>query len=591
MICNSPSGIYHYALPFSPSKSWLRECYSTELLQEVKVVKGLQAEWGTCSRTVSFDDAPRALACWGNLVAVGFRSGNIITLDAITGICISALSRHILDVYSLTFSSGGTFLVSGSRDSTVKLLDVQTGGVVKTFHGHTDWVLSVSISLDHAIIASGSVDRTIRLWKTQSGECHCVIGGHNGNVMSVNFSPTNSQLLISASYDHTVKQWDINGCQIGSTYEGDGVAFSLDGTYFVSWRWRGTVATVWNSSSGLVVAELQVPNRWFQCCCFSRNGKFVAGSSGCTIYVWDITSFNSPPIVAFVGHTVDITSLTFSSSLISSSDDKSIKFWQIGASLADPVTINPDSTPSTSAPITLVNLQAKDGIAISGDKAGVVKTWDISTGLCKASFHPPVQGFTPKDIQLVNSGLLIFVWCTDKEIYIWDTGKGELLQMVNTPFNPLRTSLRISGDGSQVFLVDPEYIRVLSIQTGEVIDEVRLEGNLSEDPLIVDGLRVWVCFEDSQTQGWDFGVGALVPIPLSNTPPHLDRPCLDFVGGTDIWSTGPSRIMDMATGKEVFQLPGRYAKPTAVQLDDRYLVAGYESGEVLILDFICMTPQ
>ena len=45
------------------------------------------------------------------------------------------------------------------------------------------------------------------------------------------------------------------------------------------------------------------------------------------------------------------------------------------------------------------------------------------------------------------------------------------------------------------------------------------------------------------------------------------------------------------TGKEIFQLVGRYADPYDAQWDGRYLVAGYMSGEVLILDFNHMVPQ
>ena len=50
-------------------------------------------------------------------------------------------------------------------------------------------------------------------------------------------------------------------------------------------------------------------------------------------------------------------------------------------------------------------------------------------------------------------------------------------------------------------------------------------------------------------------------------------------------------IKNTETGKEVFQLRERYAKPTDVWWDGQYLVAGYESGEVLILDFHHMLPQ
>ena len=588
VIHNSPSKIYHYALPFSPSRSWLHESYSSDLLQGVKVVKGLRAEWGTC-RTVSFDSVPKTLTYWGDLVAAGFRSGNIITFDAITGVHISAHSGHTCDVYSLAFSLDGTFLVSGSKDTTVKLLDVPTGAVIKTFHGHTDWVLSVSISLDNTTVASGSVDRMIRLWNAQTGDCRCIITGHNHNVMSVSFSPTNSQLLISASYDHTVRQWDNNGCQIGPTCDGDGVAFSSDGAHFVSWEWRGTIATVRSCDSGLVVTKLQLSG-WFQYCCFSHDGKFVAGSSDRTIYVWDIKSSDPHPFETFNGHTGNITSLTFSSSLacssslISSSDDQSIKFWQIGATPTNPAITGLGSTPPSLAPITLVSLQTDDSIAISSDMAGVVKTWDILTGHCKASFHTPALGSTPRDARLVSGGLLIFAWCTDEGICIWDIGKGEPLQTVNATFHLQDTSLRVSGDGSRVFLLDNKSIRAWSILTGEVVGEVKLRAKLSDPPLTVDGSRVWVHFMDSQTQGWDFGTSGLTPIPVSNI--SIDRPRLDFTNDAD-----SPKIKDRVTGKDIFQLPGEYAEFTTMQWDGQYLVAGYGFGEVVILDFTQMVPQ
>jgi len=43
-IQNSPSHIYHSALPFSPSTSWLHKYYNAELLVMMRVVKGLPAK-------------------------------------------------------------------------------------------------------------------------------------------------------------------------------------------------------------------------------------------------------------------------------------------------------------------------------------------------------------------------------------------------------------------------------------------------------------------------------------------------------------------------------------------------------------------
>ena len=496
---------------------------------------------------------------------------------------MSVLSSHTGYIKSLAFSLDGTYLVSGSFDMTVNLWDIQTGGVIKTFYGHTDSVWSVSISQNCTMIASGSGDETICLWDVQTGECSCVIDGHNEGVTSVSFSTINSQLLISASLDNTVQQWDINGHQIGSTYEGCFVASSSDGTNFVSW-WK-EFAIVWDSHSGEVVAKLQSPDDNFQCCCFSPDGKSVAGATHDTIYIWDVISLVPCLIKTLTGH-IYLTSLTFSSSLISSSEDQSIKFWQAGALSTDLVTTGPELTSLPSARIRSISLQATDGIAISSDWDGVVKIWDILTGLCKASFQTPARGFTYRDTQLIE-GRLTFVWLKDGEIHIWDLEKGESLQTLDIQSTDWPYDFRISGDGSKVFLLYKKFIQAWSIQTGEVVGKVTLEGEPQHDSLIVDGSRVWIFWGDFQIQGWDFGFPGSIPVPLPNTP--LDRPHLCFIG-TSSQHISTSRIEDIVTGKVVFQLSGRYVGPDMARWDGRYLIARYES-EVLILDLYHMIPD
>ena len=201
----------------------------------VKVVKGIPTQWGACSRTASLSHSPKTLTGWKDIVAVGLSSNDIIILYATTGTNLSVLSGHSDEVNSLAFSLDGALLVSGSNDKTVKLWDIQTGGVIRTFHGHTNWVQSVSISPDCTTIASGLKDKNIHLWNPQTGECyHVIIGGHKSHITFVRFSPTNSQLLTSAS-GGAEHQWNIHGCQIGSMCPGNAVAFSSDGIHFISW--------------------------------------------------------------------------------------------------------------------------------------------------------------------------------------------------------------------------------------------------------------------------------------------------------------------------------------------------------------------
>jgi len=580
-ISNSPSQIYHSILPLTPSSSWLHKCYAAQLSQDIKVVMGLSAEWGTCSRMVPLGVIPYSAACWKDTIAIGLNGGNIIILNAITGSQVAVLSGHNSSVGSTAFSLDGTFLASASDDKTAKLWDIQTGGVIKTYD-HTSQVYSVSISPDNATLASGCQNGSIHLWSVGTGMCVRVISGHKHWVNSVSFSPTNSQYLISASEDHTVKQWGIHGSQIGSTHEGDSVAFSPDGTHFVSWRY---IARIQDFESGAVVTECQVPGRKIECCCFSPSGELMAASAGSTIYVWNITGSDPHLFKILVGHHVEIHTLAFSSSLISVSRDRSVKFWQIGTPSANPVTVTTMSTPPTPASIVSVSLQARNGIALSSDLDGVVKTWDILTGLCKASFQTPARGNTYRDAQLIEDRLIL-VWLVEEKIYIWDNETDSCLKAVDASEVD---GLRISGDGSMVFYQAGKYIQSWSMQTWETVATVELKhSGWDLDPLYADGSRIWVCFKDLN-EGWDFGTPGSSPTPLPNTFP--DRPHLNFIYGT-LWATGgPSKIKDTVTRKDVFQLAGKYAEPRDVQWDGRYLVAGYSSGEVLILDFDQMVPQ
>jgi WD40 repeat protein len=583
MIHKSPSQIYHSALPLCPLSSWLYKYNAAELLQGVKVVKGVPAGWGSCSRTVTLGNKPLCLACWKDTFAVGYKSGDITTLDPITGSQVAVLSGHTGSVSSVTFSSDGTSLVSGSYDNTVKLWDVQTGGVIKTFHGHTRYVYSVSISFNYTTIASGSEDRTVRLWDILTGECHHIISQPSW-VNYVSFSPTNSQHLISISND-IVHQWDIDGHQIKPTSKAHFAAFSLDGTHIVSCE--GEITTVQNSDSGVIVAKLSTNNKP-RYCCFSPNGRLVAVAAYDTAYVWDITGTDPCLINTFTGHTSYIDALAFSSSsLISLSQDQSVKFWQIGAPPTDLVAGDPNPTPPVSASAESVSLQAESGIAISSHLDGVVKTWDISTGLCKGSFQTPAKGAMLRDAQVVG-GRLIFVWHTNQKIHVWDTKEGELLQAVETAAIGHR-DIRISGDGSTVFLLAGGLIKGWSLRTGEVVGWVELDDQLYVDLLRIDGSGICVRFSNSLRLRWDFGVSGSSPVPLPNI--SSERSCLEFIGGASWRYEGPCWIKDMVTGKAIFQLAGRHASPCDVQWDGQYLVAGYGSGEVLILDFTQMLPQ
>ena len=573
---DSPSHIYQSALPLLPSSSWPFNCYGTQSTVMVKAVKGLLAGWGKCSRTVLLDNYAWALSYHNNTIAIGDDHGDIITLNAITGSQIAIFSGHRREVFSVMFSSDGTLLVSGGRDRTVKLWDVQTGGVIKTFSGHTNLVWTVSISADYTTIASGSYDHTIRLWNTRAGNCYHTIKCED-EVKNVGFSPIDPQHLISV-VSGKVLQWDANGHQIKSPYEGSCVAFSSDGTLIA--LCNDEIVTVQTSNSGAVIAQFQVASRNTKRCCFSPDSKFVAVAVNTIIYVWDISS--DPHLVETFTHRTSSLVFSSSSSLISASFDKSVKIWQIGNSSAEPAIVNPGSTPTTLPLVSSISLRARVGIAISSNTDGEAKTWDIPTSDCRAPSQALAKYHRNRDTKLINNRL-IFVWYMDEEISVWDTGKEEFLFQVNAPEDTI-LDLRISGDGSKLFYIHHKFIQAWDIWTGQIMGKVGYEDIDVVGLLGMDGSRVWIKFHTGAIsmpyQEWDLG-----PSGFSHTERSLGPPETLHLSSTKLWDTGLCRITDIATGKVVFQLPPQFGTPVDIKWNGQYLVASFQSRMELVLEF------
>ncbi|CAE7077521.1 unnamed protein product [Rhizoctonia solani] len=147
---------------------------------------------------------------------------------------------HTRDVYSVSFSSDGTRLVSGSYDKTIRVWDVEREvTIVGPLEGYTSAMRSAALSPDDAQIVSCSDGRAIQLWDARNGGS---IGepyeGHTGWVESVAFSPCGTYVA-SGGADNTVRLWDARtGRQVDQfkehTYIVTSVAFSPCGQYIAS---------------------------------------------------------------------------------------------------------------------------------------------------------------------------------------------------------------------------------------------------------------------------------------------------------------------------------------------------------------------
>ncbi|XP_021773674.1 protein SPA1-RELATED 3-like isoform X1 [Chenopodium quinoa] len=154
--------------------------------------------------------------CWNSYIKSQIASSNfegvVQVWDAARSQVFVELKEHERRVWSVDFSSADpTLLASGSDDGSVKLWSINQGASIGTIKTKAN-VCCVQFPIDSGrSLAFGSADHKIYYYDLRSPRVPlCTLIGHNKTVSYIKFVDSNT--LVSASTDNTLKLWDLSLC-------------------------------------------------------------------------------------------------------------------------------------------------------------------------------------------------------------------------------------------------------------------------------------------------------------------------------------------------------------------------------------------
>ena len=167
----------------------------------------------------------------------------------------------------------------------------------KIYRGHQNGVMC--LQFDDTVLVTGSYDTTIKIWDIQGGEEIRTLRGHASAVRCLQFDDTK---LISGSLDHKVKVWNWRTGECLSTlvgHSGGIIGLHFDSSVLATGSTDGTIR-IWNFDDKSA-SVLRGHGDWVNSVKINSASRTVfSASDDSTVKIWDLDSKTC--IKTFEGH-------------------------------------------------------------------------------------------------------------------------------------------------------------------------------------------------------------------------------------------------------------------------------------------------
>ncbi|KAJ7512782.1 WD40-repeat-containing domain protein [Mycena galericulata] len=199
------------SVAINPSGEWL--AFGARKLGQLLVWEWQSESYILKQQGHFYDMNTLAYAPDGQTIATGGDDGKVKVWSTHTGFCFVTFTEHTAPISSVSFAKHGSVLFSASLDGTVRAYDLVRYRNFRTFTSPSPVQFSaLAVDPSGEVVAAGSTDSfEVFMWSVQTGKLLDILTGHEGPISSLAFSPSGANQLASASWDRTVRVWNIFG--------------------------------------------------------------------------------------------------------------------------------------------------------------------------------------------------------------------------------------------------------------------------------------------------------------------------------------------------------------------------------------------